>query len=261
MILDGHISMAQDCWAFGCLVYNVFTNGYPFDLSYIYNEDSRNDTHLLQLFSLLGPLPAKLKDSWLRYGAYFDNEGQLKKFDVDDDTLSYPELESLPEEDCHGTTSDTMNASLEETVGETLSITLPEHLGKSQQVFDCALYPSIVKSFEGKVYNDQDPPESLTEYNTLNPPLRERWLNKKHPDMELEESELALDLLQGLFTYDPDQRLSTKGLLRHAWIRDHCASGDDYGKSSEKVATGPRNKRKRSNADEMSQEEAKKGVE
>lgn len=260
MILDNHISMAQDCWAFGCLVYNVFTNSYPFDLAYIYNKDSRDDAHLLQLSSLLGPLPAKLKNSWLRYEAYFDDEGQLKKFDVDDDTFSYPELENLPEEDCRGVTSDTMNDSLEEKAGETPSINPLDHLGKSQEFFDSGLYPSIVKTFEGNLGKDQDLPESLAEYNTLNPPLRERWLNEKHPDMELEESELVLDLLQCLLTYDPDERLSTKGLLRHAWIRDYCASGDELGKIFEKAATRPRNKRKRSNTNVKSQQEAKKGV-
>ena len=245
--------MAQDCWAFGCLVYNVFTNGYPFDLAYIYNKDSRDDAHLLQLSSLLGPLPAELKNSWLRYGAYFDDEGQLKKFDVDDDTFSYPELEDLPEEDCRGTTSDTMNDSLEEKAGETPSVTPLDHLGKSQEFFDSALYPSIVKTFEGNFCKDQDFPESLAEYNTLNSPLRERWLNTKHPDMELGESDLVLDLLQGLLTYDPYQRLSTKELLQHAWIRDYCASVDELGKFSEKAATGSRNKTKRSNADEKLQ--------
>ena len=184
---------------------------------------------------------------------YFDDEGQLKKFDVDDDTFSYPELENLPEEDyCRGTTSDTMNDSLEEKAGKSPSITPLNHLGKSQEYFDSALYPSIVKTFESNRYKEQNLPESLAEYNTLNPPLRERWLNMKHPDMELEESELILDLLQGLLTYDPDQRLSTKGLLRHAWIRDYCASGDELGKFWENAATAPRKKRKRSNANEKS---------
>jgi serine/threonine protein kinase len=249
MIFDSHISVAQDCWAFGCLVYNVLTNGYPFDLAFIYNEDSRDDAHLIQLSSLLGPLPAKLKHSWPRYGTYFDDEGQLKKFEVDDDTFSYPELEILPEEDCHATSSDTINNGPEQKADETPSLSSLDHLGKFQEFFASELYPLIVKTFQRNFRKGQDLPESLAEYTSLNPPLRERWMDEKHPDMELEESKLVLDLLQGLFKYDPDQRLKTKEILQHAWIRDYCASGDELGKFSEKPATVPRNKRKKLSKD------------
>jgi serine/threonine protein kinase len=198
------------------LVYNVLTNSSLFDLAFIYNKDSRDDAHLIQLFSLLGSLPAKLKHSWPRYGVYFDNEGQLKKFDVDDDVFSYTELENLPEDDSRSTTSDTMNNSLQEKADEAPSIAQSDHLRTSQEFFDPELYPSIVKVCERKICKDQDLLESVPESTALNPPLRERWLDEKHPDMQLEESELVLDLLRGLLTYDPDRRLSTKELLQHA---------------------------------------------
>ena len=63
MIVDNYISMAQDSWAFSCFIYNVLTNSLPFDLAFTYNNDPRDGDHLLQLFALLGPLPAKLKQN------------------------------------------------------------------------------------------------------------------------------------------------------------------------------------------------------
>ncbi len=245
LIFDHHVSMAQDCWAFGCLVYNVLTNSYPFDLAFIYNQDSRDDAHLIQLFSLLGPLPDELKHRWPRYGVYFDEA------DVDDDTFSYPELDIMPEEDCRNTTSSTMNDGLEKAAGETPFIASQHHPGKPLEFFDPKLYPSIVKLFERGVRKDQDPPESLADFIALNPPLKERWLDRKHPDMELEEAELVLDLLRGLFTYNPARRLSTKKLLQHAWIRNYCASGEPY----EQASTVLRSKRKRSNSEENERED------
>jgi serine/threonine protein kinase len=221
MIFDNHISKAQDSWALGCFIYNVLTNRLLFDLSYIYNKDSRDDEHLIQLFLLLGPLPAKLKHSWPRYKVYFDNEGQLKKFVENDESFSYTELENLPEDDCRSTTSDAMDNDLQQENDEALSITPPDYL--SQEPFDPESYPSIHKVYERKG-RKQGPIESIADYTALNPPLQDRWLNEKHPGLQLEESELVLDLLQGLLTYDPDRRLSTKGLLQHAWNRNYCAS-------------------------------------
>jgi serine/threonine protein kinase len=250
MIFDCHISTAQDCWAFGCLVYNVLTNAYPFELQFMYSKESRDDSHLMQLSSVLGPLPAKLKNSWSRYGTYFDESGNMKKFDVDDDTYSYSEFDNLPAEDRRSTASGAENAVHEERDEEDPSITPPTHLGKPSEYFDPELYPSIFKVFKFKARQDHDDPQSIAEYTALNPPLRERWLDEKHPDMELDESKLVLDLLQRIFTYDPGQRLKTKEILQHAWIRDYCASGNEGGRILGKEVTVTRNKRKRSNEDE-----------
>ena len=185
-------------------------------MSFVYKKDSRDDEHLVQLFSLLGPLPAKLKDSWPRYGVYFDDVGQLTKFDVDDDDLSYPEFENLFKEDSRSTASDKTDVSVDQEDQEVIPIALPGHLRTSQELFDPELYPSLIKVCDRKISKDQDLPESLAEYTALNPPLREIWLDMKHTDMELEESELVLDLSQGLLDYDPDRRLSTKEPLQHA---------------------------------------------
>ena len=227
--------MAQDSWAFGCFIYNVLTNSLPFDLAFTYNNESRDDEHLLQLFALLGPLPAKLKQNQSRYEVYFDDEEQLKKFVVDDDSFSYPELDNLPNDDCQSTDSNAINDGLEQNTDETLSAAKADHLRDTQERFNPELYPSIVKVCERKVPKDEGVPESIAEFTALNPPLRERWLNEKHPDMQPEESELVLDLLKGLLTYDPDQRLSTKALLQHGWIRNYCVP-------CEKAVMAPQNK-------------------
>lgn len=135
MIFDNHVSKMQDSWAFGCFLYKVLTNSLPFDLAFIYNKDSRDDEHLIQLFSLLRPLPAKLKNSWPRYGVYFDTEGQLKRFVEDDDKFSYAELENLPEDDCRSITSDAMDNRLPQENDEAFPIALPDHL-RTQECFD-----------------------------------------------------------------------------------------------------------------------------
>jgi hypothetical protein len=89
MILDNRISAAQDCQAFACFVYSLLTNRSLLDLIFIYDQNSQNDAHFLQLFSLLGPLPPSIKQSWPRYSVYINDNGHLQKFIVDDATFSY----------------------------------------------------------------------------------------------------------------------------------------------------------------------------
>jgi len=154
---------------------------------------------------------------------------------VDDDSFSYPEFDSLPKDDCQSTDSNTINDALEQNTDEILSVAKADHPKDTQERFNPEVYPSIVKVCERKVPKDEGVPESIAEFTALNPPLRERWLNEKHPDMQPEESELVLDLLKGLLTYDPDQRLSTKALLKHGWIRNYCVPGCELGKICEKA--------------------------
>lgn len=249
--------MAQDDWAFGYFVYYVLTSCRLIDLGFIYNKDSRDDAHLIQLFTLLGPLPSKLKHCWPRYGVYFDNEGRLKHFDVNDDPLPDIELgNTLQEDDGHSTTSDScqaMNNDLAQRIDEEPPITPPDYIRPSHEWFDPKLYPSIIKFCEREKHEHQDFPLSLAEFITRNPPLREKWMDEKHPDMQLEESELVLDFLQGLFQYDPNRRFSTKELLQHAWIRHYCALDSGYGELSEETAVVHRNKKERPITDAKSQ--------
>ncbi|KAI9656154.1 MAG: hypothetical protein M1831_004725 [Alyxoria varia] len=258
MLLDNRISMAQDCWAFACFAYNVLTNTSLFDLACIYDKDSQNDAHLLQLFSLLGPLPARLKQSWPRYDVYFNDNGHLQKFVVDDDAFSYSEFEDLPESDHQSTLEDAESDSHQQQPDEDVPNAPRNRLGKPQEFFDPDLYPSLVTLRERKPRKDEDDPRSLADFVALYPPLLEKWSLEKHPDMQSAESELVLDFLQGLLTYESDRRLSTKDLLQHAWIRTYCASDDSLGAFSEKkAATAPRNKRKRSTTANESESDEK----
>lgn len=110
---------------------------------------------MLQLFALLGPLPAKLKQNWLRYEVYFDDEEKLKKFVVDDDGFSYPEFDDLPKDDCQNTDSNTINDGLEQNTDETPSVVEADHPRDAQEHFNPGLYPSIVKVCERKVPQDE----------------------------------------------------------------------------------------------------------
>ena len=197
-----------------------------FDLAFLYDKDSQNDSHLLQLFSLLGPLPARLKQSWPRYNVYFNENGQLQKFVVDDDAFSYSELGDVLEDDHQSTPEDTESDIHQQQPNEVLSNAPRNRLGKRSEFFDPDLYPSIVTLRERKPRKEQDDPRSLADFVALYPPLSEKWSREKHPDMQSAESELVLDFLEGLLTYESDRRLSTKELLQHAWIRTYCASDD-----------------------------------
>ena len=222
MLLNSYISTALDCWAFGCLIYYLFTSHRLFELGFIYNNESRDDTHILQMWSLLGPLPEMQKRDWPRYSRYFDDEGCLQNFDVGDDTISYPDLDSLSEEEIIITSSDIADKSA--TKGETeASSASPSHNTRKENIFDPKLYPNLFRICERKVCDLKDDPQTVEEYIDLYPPLRERWMNQKHPDLGPEESECILDLLQCLLTYDPNQRSTTEQILQHAWIQKFCA--------------------------------------
>ena len=246
MIQDDRISTKQDCWAFACFVYNLLTNECLFDVAFIYDKESRNDAHLLQLFSVLGPLPAGLKQSWPHYDVYFNDNGHLQKFIVDDDAFSYSELEDIPENGHKRTPEDAESDSHQQQFNEDLSTAPRNRLGKPQEYFDPDLYPSIVTLRERKPREAQDDPVSFADFVAQYPPLLEKWSHEKHPDMQSAESGLVLDFLEGLLTYDPDRRLSTQDLLQHPWIRTYCASDDSPSTFSEKAATAPRSKSKRS---------------
>lgn len=254
LILDNRISTAQDCWAFACFIYSLLTNASLFELSFIYDKNSQNDAHILQLFSLLGPLPSWLKQSWPRHDVYFNNDGQLQKFVVEDDEFSsYPEFEDLPREDDSPRSPDDEDNHHQQKADEEVLPNGPRNrLGKPAEFFDPDLYPSIVTLRECTPHpKDQEvsaDPTSLADFVALNPPLAKKWAREKHPDMQSAESELVLDLLQGLLTYEPDQRLSTKELLNHPWIQRYCAP-DSHARLQdsflEKAPPAQRSKRKR----------------
>ena len=175
---------------------------------------------------------------------------------MDDDAFSYSEFEDLPEDDHQSTPEDTESDSHQQQPNEVLSNAPRNRLGKPQEFFDPDLYPSIVTLRERKPRKGQDDPRSMADFVALYPPLLEKWSLEKHPDMQSAESELVLDFLQGLLTYESDRRLSTKELLQHAWIRTYCGSDDRLSTFSENAAIAPRNKRKRSTtADESESDE------
>ena len=222
ILFDGNISAALDCWALGCLLYNLFTNRPLFELSFIYNKNARDDAHILQMWSLLGPLPELQQRDWPRYSKYFDDKGQLQNFNIDDDTMSYPDLDSLPEKAIVTTTSDISDNCAGKIESGVFSASLSQNKGK-ENLFDPKLYPILFKICERKDRDAKDDPQTVEEYKNLYPPLRERWMHQKHTDLSSEESEDILDLLQRLLTYDLNQRLTTRQILQHAWIRKFCA--------------------------------------
>ncbi|RMZ88493.1 hypothetical protein DV736_g4278, partial [Chaetothyriales sp. CBS 134916] len=199
-------------------------------------------------------------------GVYFDDDGQLQKFIVDDDAFPYSDFGDLPEddeadnEDHYTMPEDTKSDSHHhhQQPNEILSSSPRSRLGNPPEFFDPDLYPSIVTLRERKPREEEEEPTSLADFVALYPPLAKRWALEKHPDMQSAESDMVLDFLQCLLTYESDRRLSTTELLQHAWIRTYCASDavTDSALFSEKATIAPSNKGKRSiRADESKSNE------
>ena len=223
LLLQKRTSSKQDIWAFGCLIYTLLTNRPLFELTGFGGREYIDDEHIIQMVALLGPLPEYLKNAWPRFRKYFDENGTQTVFEVDwplsigssDDNMtesSYPEENdmALPEgnvdeDSCYG---ERRRAIMEEV--------------PSQQ-----LYPSLVE-----VYKDQTPAISISgpaedtnvDTGPMQPPLRDRWQDNKHPEITPDEAEAIASLLQQIFRYDPAERPTTTELLRHPWVEDFCAN-------------------------------------
>ncbi|KAI9814892.1 MAG: hypothetical protein M1832_005620 [Thelocarpon impressellum] len=68
-----------DIWSFGILVFEFFTGHpmfYPIG-AWGKSKETFDDDHLLQMASLLGPIPAHLLTAWTRSSKYYDEQGRL----------------------------------------------------------------------------------------------------------------------------------------------------------------------------------------
>lgn len=214
---------------------------------------------MLQLFSLLGPLPTKARHSWSRYNIYFNDSDQLQKFVVDDlDALSAADFEDLPNDD--NDAQDVLkNTEVPGNEHQSIGVLpdIPSHpLGRPQEFFNPHLYPSIIALRERKPHRVQDDPESLADFVAVYPSFSDRWKAEKHSDMKPAEANVVFDFLQSLLTYDADQRPSIKELLQHPWIQKYCAPNNETNNLMQGLApslTSLGNKRKRSAADGQSE--------
>ncbi|KAK5167389.1 uncharacterized protein LTR77_007088 [Saxophila tyrrhenica] len=147
-ILHGPVDHSIDIWAFGCLVYEIFTGFQLFAISdFGSTETENNDSHLLEMTDVLGPLPPALYEKWDRRHRYFGPGGEAIRTGVGPDEPSkYPMAFIAP---------------LEERFGEAK----PEEMGKEETAqvlalirrilqYDPALRPSTAELLEDEWFKN-----------------------------------------------------------------------------------------------------------
>lgn len=174
--------MSQDLWSFRCLVYRFVTNTPLFLLFNMGNPEALDDSHVLQLIELLGPLPENLKRAWLNYYQYFDEHDVQTSFRNEwapelDFVSSHTPSENGGDEGNENDNSADDGAGYE--MHENYPIPRPD-----QSDILAHLVPSVVEVYEDTGFWDDDDGNG-DETNTYTPdlPLAGRFMRDKHSDM------------------------------------------------------------------------------
>jgi hypothetical protein len=184
-------------------------------------SEALDDSHVLQLIELLGPLPEKLKRAWLNYYQCFDGHDVQTSFRNE----WAPELDFMsshtPSENGCDEENENDN-SADDGAGYEMHENYPLPSPDQSRILD-HLVPSIVEVYAYTGFPEDDD-SNRDESDTYTPdlPLAGRFMRDKHSDMSQEEAEAALNLLQQILKYDPAERPTTTGLLRHPWIEKFC---------------------------------------
>jgi hypothetical protein len=197
-----------------------------FSLFNMGNPEALDDSHVLQLIELLGPLPDKLKHAWLNYDQYFDKHDVQTSF----------RNEWVPEIDFMSSNTPSIDGEdniieNENSAGEGIEYGFDDEdpmPRPDQSPFLAHLVPSIIEIYEHTGFQDDDDGIG-DDSDTYTPdlPLAGRFMRDKHPDMSQGEAEAALDLLQQILRYDPAERPTTTDLLKHPWIVKFCEGKGD----------------------------------
>lgn len=102
VVLQMSFDHTVDIWSFGCYLFEIFTGQPLFDLPPVFglalvddddldqtqndggsnDEDGRDDDHLLQMITNLGPLPLAMFEKWPRRRRYYDTNMNIVRTDV-----------------------------------------------------------------------------------------------------------------------------------------------------------------------------------
>ena len=69
-----------DIWVVGCLLYEMLTNEFLFDIDRNLKSIDRNRQHIHQMYELFGKIPLEIVDNCDYGGYYFDNKGRVLKY-------------------------------------------------------------------------------------------------------------------------------------------------------------------------------------
>ena len=79
-ILYDNYDTKADIWVVGCLLYEMLTNEFLFDIDRNLKSIDRNRQHLHQMYELFGKIPIDIVENCDYGGYYFDDKGRILKY-------------------------------------------------------------------------------------------------------------------------------------------------------------------------------------
>ena len=92
VIINNNYDTSSDIWSLGCILFELITGEYLFDVAAGKNELDRNRKHLALMYEVLGKMPKKLSMDCEFSEDYFDAKGRVLKYKKD---INYTNIEEL----------------------------------------------------------------------------------------------------------------------------------------------------------------------
>lgn len=92
VIINNDYDISSDIWSLGCILYELITGDYLFDVAAGKNELDRNRKHIALMFEVLGKMPKNISMSCKYSEQLFDSKGRVLKYKKD---INYTSIEEL----------------------------------------------------------------------------------------------------------------------------------------------------------------------
>ena len=92
VIINNSYDISSDIWSLGCILFELITGEYLFDVAAGKNEKDRNRKHLALMFEVLGKMPKYLSLGCEFSDDFFDSKGRVLKYKKD---INYTNIEAL----------------------------------------------------------------------------------------------------------------------------------------------------------------------
>ena len=92
VIINDDYDISSDIWSLGCLLYELITGYYIFDVESGKNELDRNRKHIALMYEVLGKMPKNISLNCKYSEKFFDLKGRVLKYKKD---INYTSIEKL----------------------------------------------------------------------------------------------------------------------------------------------------------------------